>query len=158
VAHRCIIEASIGKRRGQHGMTWMTTHCQDLLLTMQPRHPLARRGQQHTSSGLWISSCMPWMCSSGSTAAGAMLSTTNETRSLQHSSIFWFLICSIGSDWNQKANWLAGSKEAGINQVLSVPSASKGWKRPPAAPLQRVVVARAVHSLLLTSHQWAVPA
>jgi hypothetical protein len=38
------------------------------------------------------------------TVAGAMLSTTYETRSLQHTSIFWFLICSIGSDWNQKTN------------------------------------------------------
>jgi hypothetical protein len=51
---------------------------QDQLLTMQPRHPLARRGQQHTSSGLWSPSCMPWMCLSGLTVAGARLSTTYE--------------------------------------------------------------------------------
>jgi hypothetical protein len=66
--------------------------------------PTGQKGQQHTSSGLWSPSCMPWMCSRGLTVAGARLSTTYGTRSLQHTSIFWFLICSIGSDWNRGGN------------------------------------------------------
>jgi hypothetical protein len=102
------------RQRGAWVTTWMTTHCQDQLLTMQPRHPLAIRGQQHTSSGLWSPSCMPWMCSSGLTVAGARLSTTYETRSLQHTSIFWFLICSIGIGIRRQIDWRGEKRRESI--------------------------------------------
>jgi hypothetical protein len=54
---------------------------------------------------------------------------------------------------------LTGVEKRGGNQSGVVSTVCpKRMERPPAALLQRVVVARAVHSLLLTSHQWAVPA